>query len=121
MGAISTPGRRVFSSGQQVITAAGALTIAHGLGVIPRHVLYFLVCVVAESNYLVGDVVGAGAGELPGYNTLPRGASVVADSVNLVVRFGSAANTFALIDKATGGVPIAITNANWKLILRAFE
>lgn len=98
----------------QVITAAGSLTIAHGLGRVPVLVLPFLKNVTAQANYVTGEIVPTEW--LIGSSS---GVSYTCDATNITVRFGSNANTFAVTDKTTGS-DTAITNANWKLFLRAW-
>lgn len=107
-----------FASSAQTITAAGALTIPHYLGVKPSAVFVELICASAEHNYSVGDVIqlppvdssGAASGQ---------GVSIEKnDATNLNIRYGSAAATFIVVNKTDGTVESA-TNASWKMRLRA--
>lgn len=105
-----SPIATVFTSTDQTITAAGALTLAHGLGVIPKHVHAILVCQVNDLNYTAGDLVpfpNGGQGTSQGY-------SCVVDATNLNIRFGSQANVFILLNKTTGA-GTNITLASWKI------
>ena len=115
MGAINVPQPGRFVSAEQVITTAGALTIAHGLGIAPRLVTGRLKCLTADNDYSVGDIVHLSTVENGGAS---RGVSVVADAANLVCRFGSEAYVFAVPNKVTG-LGTVLVNANWKLILEA--
>ncbi len=107
-----------FTSTDQTITAAGLLTIAHGLGAIPFDYTIDLVNTSAEFNYSVGDTVKpqtmqysiAGNG---------KGVSIVPDATNLVIRFGNDGNTFNILNKTTG-VEQEITNASWDLRIKAW-
>lgn len=107
-----------FESSQQSISSAGSLTLAHSLGRKP--VLYFAVlqCTTAEQGYSIGDEVSAGvidsSAAASGY-----GVSIVPDSTNLNVRFGSASTPFIILHKTNGSVQ-TITNANWRLVVRAW-
>jgi len=109
-----------FESSQQTITAAGALTIAHSLGRKPILFQTLLVCATGELNYTAGDEV-----IIPEFDTSASagglGISLVPDATNLNVRFGSGSggNVFLLLNKTTGAVASA-TNANWRLVLRAW-
>lgn len=108
-----------FVSAQQTITAAGALTIAHGLGVAPAIVLGELVNVTGELGYTAGQTIPINLGSAP-ETTISEGISVRKDdATNLIIRFGTVANVFAVIHATTGSAT-AITAANWKLVLRAF-
>lgn len=106
-----------FVSGQQTITAAGALTLAHGLGVKPTLVMVKLHCVTAEHGYNIGDeqFVFANNGNLSTAWT----HSIVPDATNLNVRFGSANPTYQGIDQSSGS-GVGLTNANWTAIFMAW-
>mgnify|MGYP001587259410 CR=1 FL=1 len=106
-----------FTSSNQTITAAGALTIAHGLGAEPLLVSAWLKCLTAESNYSIGDKLLA---PLTHSNTVAndKGFSLVADATNLNIRFGANASIYTCIDKTTGA-GFTLTNANWAMIFEA--
>ena len=105
------PIRKQFTSTDQTITAAGALTLAHGLGVVPVFMTMQLVCTVAELNYSINDVVDGSNS-----NTV---TSVVMDATNLNVRYSTPATNYQLPNKTTGAVA-AITLADWKMRFKAF-
>lgn len=110
--------RPAYISTLQAITSGGALTLAHGLGCIPGLVMLEIECQTAEGGYSVGDVIVLGPG-YDGGGGATFGASVRKDATNVVVRFTTAANVFATV-QAGGGSGVALTNANWKLRLRAY-
>jgi hypothetical protein len=113
----AVPLGKVFTSTDQTITSAGLLTLAHGLGAAPDLVGLYLVCQTTEANWAVNDVVHLGAvSTTTGANRI---TSVYADATNVYVRFTDTANAFALGDKTTG-VAATLTNANWKLRVRAW-
>lgn len=101
----------LFTSADQTITAAGALTLAHSLGYAPTQVWFSLVNVTGEAGYTTGQVVQQG-GVTSG--TANQGFSAIMDATNLTVRFGSAATTFT-VPHATTGAATALTNANWTI------
>lgn len=103
-----------FTSANQVITSAGALTLAHGLGRTPHNFELFLVNAVAELGYTIGNAVAFGYATL-GNN---QGVAVTADGTNIYVRYGSSASVFNLPNKATGAVS-NITPASWRLRIYA--
>lgn len=113
------PFTKAFSSSQQTITSGGQLTIAHGLGIQPKLYHSFLQCTTAEAGYSIGDeiIVNPSAQGDTGNND--RGTSIVPNSTNLLVRFGSNANAFEINRKDTGS-SFSATNANWKLVMRAW-
>jgi hypothetical protein len=99
-----------FTSSDQTITAAGSLTLAHGLSAAPDAVGLSLVCQTNELGYTAGDVLNYGYMGRPNGS---RGASIVPDGTNLNIRYGSGATTFEAINKTTGTTG-NLTNANWK-------
>jgi len=98
-----------YFSGNQTITSAGTLTLAHGLGVIPKRSWISLKCLTGELGYTAGDIV-----YMPYYdhNSTNIGTVVVPDATNLTTRFGSAGGVFAILNKTTGASAVA-TNGNW--------
>jgi hypothetical protein len=103
-----------FTSTAQTITAGGTLTLPHGLGAAPTIVTAWLVNVTGEHGYTTGQKVAL---EL-GAQTSSRGVSVIFGNTNLVVRFGSAAASIAVVDASTGD-NASITNANWTIVFHA--
>jgi len=108
------PATPTYTSPDQTITAAGALTLAHSLGSKPAHVHVILNCTTAELGYSIGDDYILGYGS-QGNN---QGVSIVPDATNLVIRYSSAAATFSVVNKTTG-VSASITNVNWKALFLA--
>lgn len=109
---------RYFESAEQVITSAGSLTLAHGLGVKPTHFLGVIVCKTAEQGYSVNDEV-----PVPIWNfeiaATGTALQIVPDASNINVRYGSRANVF-IVNNFTTGAQVALTNANWRLKVRAW-
>ncbi len=103
-----------YQSAGQTITAAGALTLTHGLGYTPVNVWVALVNGTGEAGYTAGQQVYV-AGSPGAANT---GVSIITGATTLTVRFGSAATTFS-IPHATTGANTALTNANWTLVVFA--
>lgn len=104
-----------FTSSNQTITAAGALTLAHSMGVMPSLVQVRLKCTTGEHGYSIGDEVIWNSGD----QNANRGCSIVPDATNLNIRYGSGANTFNVNHKTTGASS-AITNASWVAIFKAW-
>lgn len=107
---------RHFESAQQTITAAGSLTIAHGLGKVPSMCGLILVCTTAELGYSVNDRAQTFLGAAD--SAFNFGATVVADATNLKVRFGSSTPTFLVHNKTTGATT-QITNSSWRAVFTA--
>lgn len=109
----------VFTSAAQTITAAGLLTIAHGLSATPTMFQASLVNVTAEGGWTTGNETAINISQQDAAGSSARGAQVYADATNVYVRFGSAANTFGLFNKTTGS-EFYTTNANWTYKIRAW-
>lgn len=120
LSAAATPAfTKSYSSGNQAITAAGALTLAHGMGAMPALIQTRLKCLTAENGYSIGDeVIIDNWGGYQAGNT-GQCLTIVPDATNLNIRYGGAANVFAIPNKGTG-IIANITNANWAAIFRAW-
>ena len=99
---LGTTAFNTFVSADQTITLAGALTLAHGLGVAPRFWSVAYVCQTAELGYSIGDIVDGSSDAEPG---------IQPDATNLNVRYRSSAPS--LVNKTNGALN-TITPANWK-------
>lgn len=116
-------GVEVFESSEQTIVSAGSFTVAHGLSAEPLIVSVKLVCKIAQSNWLVGDVVdyssSGGQGDT-GSGDVDRGFTIEKDSTNLFLRYGNqgADNTIRILDKTTGAI-LTLTNNNWRVVVTA--
>lgn len=107
---------RFYSSGSQTITSGGQIVLAHGLASQPKLVNLVLYCVTAEAGYTSGQEVwisGAGA-----VTSTPRLTSVIADASNITIRYSDQTNAF-VVAHATTGAATALTNANWRLRIKA--
>lgn len=105
----------VYTSADQTLTAAGLLTLAHGLGATPTLIQLFLKCSTANASHSVGDMVPVA---MSTSNIGPL-CTLTFDSTNVSVRFASVLN-LTLPDK-TSGSATALTSASWKLVVRAWK
>lgn len=104
-----------YDSGEQTITAAGTLTLAHGLGGVPKGCQAFLKCVTGEGNYSAGHIILVS----PDAASNERGVQIrTDDATNLILRYGLAG--WEILNATTGGI-FGITPANWRLIVRAWR
>lgn len=110
-----------FISADQVITSGGALTLAHGLGTMPKLVQCRIRNLVADQAYSIGDelLMDIGVFETAGA-TVMQGLSVVADAVNITIRYGGHPTVFTIMAKDGGATGGSITLANWAFIVRAY-
>ena len=108
----------MFASAEQTITAAGSLTVAHGLGSAPSLARMYAICKTIEHNWSVSQVVEVAS--FASGITSSYGLSWYADSTYIYIRFGSTAATLLVHNWATGTVS-PITNTNWNLIIKAWS
>lgn len=108
-----------FVSAEQTITSGGSLTLAHGLPSKPPLIQAVIINKTAELGYSIGDEMVINSSQSNSGGSSNRGTSIVADSTNVNIRYGSALDWLAIARKDTGA-SAAITIANWKLIVRAW-
>jgi len=106
-----------YTSTAQSIVSGGLLQLAHGLGTMPTLVQLRLKCVTAQANYAVNDEVIVNP--LQSF-TDSKGCSVVTDTTNINIRFGSDTSVYALPDKSTGTIT-SLTNGNWNILVKAWS
>lgn len=118
---------RKFTSTDQTITSGGLLTLAHGLTVAPDLVNFELVCQTGEFGFSAGNVVPidrnnamAGPGAGTGVSLNMVGAAIVVNATNILIRFTNQANVFYLPNFSDGSAGTGLTNANWRLRVKAW-
>lgn len=116
-GGSSGPITLSYDSGEQTITSSGSLTLAHGLGIVPKIIVPILVCKTADLGYSVGDRVVMHT-NMQDYANV-AGMAVVVDNTNIFVRFSSNPVVFGLFNKSTGSQS-GITLARWKIVFQAY-
>lgn len=94
--------------------ASGSAAAAHGLGAIPKKWEALIRCKTAEFNYSVGDEVLMGGSTANGNPPLVS----TADATNITVSWQ---DVRSISNKTTGVGTGALTNANWKWVLRAWK
>lgn len=110
--------RAPYDSGEQAITSGGLLNLSHPLGVIPKFYTIGLVCKVAEFGFSVGDIIWMPLG-MASTTAADRGISLLATDTLISFMYGTATAVFAVHNRSTR-VSVALTNASWRMILRAY-
>jgi len=113
-----------YVSGEIGITGAGNVTPSHGLSVdgvavAPTLVQVRIVCKTAEFNYSIGDEVIINPTGMAQATSDGRGLSIVPTTTQLIIQYGSSSQPIEILNKTTG-VTEFVTNANWKLVARAW-
>lgn len=117
-GTTSLGMKKVYSSAEQTITAGGTLTIAHGLGVMPKNIRCFLRCKTAELGWSVNNETLVDHIQNAASN---YGVQVWADATNVYVQYGLGTNVFTILKRtATAGQTNVITAANWRFMFHAW-
>lgn len=106
-----------YESGLQTITSAGLLNLTHGLGGAPFGVQIILECQSADNGYSTGDRLIYSPGSDSGTST---GMAVVITSTQVNIRFANGATPLNANNYGTG-TPANLTNANWRVIVRAWR
>lgn len=109
--------RSGYVSSDQTITSAGLLTLAHSLGQAPKIINLYLVCATAEAGWAIGDVILVSNNNTSTAEN--RHTAAYFDATNVYIRFASATSCFTVANKGTGA-PVVVTNANFRLRVRAF-
>lgn len=102
-----------YISSEQTITSGGLLTLAHGLGAVPKIVQTVLVCITADAEYSVGDIL------VTTDSSQDTGIATVLTSTNISIRYSSAADVFSAFTKITG-VNVLLKNTHWRLVVKAW-
>jgi hypothetical protein len=113
------PITKEYVSAEQAITSAGALVLAHGLGARPKLIVVELVCKTAEFGYSVNDVVNITGANGATTTTRAWGCAFTVSSTNVEARYSSNPKVFQVANATTGDL-VELTNANWRMIVRAF-
>lgn len=116
---IATVFTKEYTSAEQAITAGGLLTLAHGLGVVPKLVVGQLICKTAENGYAIGDVIEMPLTNLNSTAANGYGCNARKDTTNVYIRYGSNASLWPAVNGTTG-VYATLSAANWRLVVRAF-
>lgn len=114
-----TPFSKEYISANQTFAIGGQVgPLAHGLGVVPKHVAIDLICTTGEHGYSPGDVVQYRYG-LDGENA-NYGAGGIAckkDATNITLRIG---NSRVALPRFTDGQGVNLTPANWAIRVSAW-
>lgn len=102
-----------FESSNQTVTPNSTLSVAHGLGVVPKVFHVVLKCTTAELNYSVGDEVACNFNFVSGVSVIQASA----DATNVVINYSGASTS--VLNKSTQAQS-SITSASWKFVVRAW-
>jgi hypothetical protein len=104
-----------YFSPNQAIVLTGTGAVAHGLGGLPDHIGFNLICLTGEAGYTAGTIVLASA--LGDASNMGIAVDADATNINYVFGAGSGGKEFAVIDST--GATVHLTNANWAVRLWA--
>ena len=110
---------KYFESAQQDLTVQTTVTVAHGLGAVPKMVSAYAVCVTATAGFNVGDRIELPPTQSTGYTTgngTSCGLSIKFDGTSLVA---SIAIGGVYVIRPDNYASTNIANANFKLVLKA--
>lgn len=113
----SLPISKGFTSTQQAFTNGGLVSVAHGLGSVPKIISGELVCLVAENGWQVGDIQHISLTPDNDDAAVVTGFAARKDSTAIYARCGVSGPYGVNINTGGTAIPSA---ANWRLVLRAF-
>lgn len=109
-----------YDSGEQSITSSGTLTLAHGLGVVPSFVRYYLICKTTQFNWAVNDTIEVYPHMITNANVEDIGFEATLNSTNIIIYYAASSFIFQILDKTTRtSNGKQITPANWRLVIKA--
>lgn len=117
-GAWASPTVASYTSSNQTITNAGALTLAHGLGAVPDLVVWQAKCTSTDAGYSVNDVVFMNPMMGQTGSTVCYGVSIVPDATNLNIRMS--ADGVRGMNK-TNGAAVDFDITKWVYIFKAYK
>lgn len=113
------PITKFYESGELTIAGSGAFTLTHGLGGEPKLVQFLLICKTADLGFAVGDKVPIGDSYYTSSSSSQRGLVSWLSATEIGIRLAADVNPIALPNKNTGSIG-SLTNANWRIIVRAW-
>ena len=119
------PFSKKYVSPEQTITAAGLLTLAHGLtvgggvAVEPELIRLTAICKTAELGYAVGDIVDLAMTANDASATAGYGVAVRSTTTSITIRVGNISFS-APINGTSGAGGGVLTPANWRIVVRAW-
>lgn len=99
------------SANQAVVAGSNLITVAHGLGAVPKLIFAHLKCTTAEQNYAVNDEVLVPYADDTGAAAINN----IADATNVYFN-----GTLPRLRNKTTGSVFTPTAANWRMVLKAF-
>jgi len=105
-----------FESSEQSVVTNSAISVAHGLGAVPKLVRCVLRCKITDLGYAVGDEV-----DITGtiyQNTAVRNGFLFTNATNVGAILAN--NDMGLLNKSTYATG-TITAASWRIVLYAFR
>lgn len=112
-------GSRPYESGALAITAAGRLTLTHGLGARPTLMQAVARCRVATNGFTVGQEVVVSQPVDSNQANTTRGCQLTADATNIIVQFAYSTALSLLV--SDGGFIDAQSANAFDLIVRAWK
>lgn len=120
VGSLIVGSSTIFSEGQFTSSEKSipgtyeTLTVAHGMGGIPRFTTVALRCKTAEQGWTAGDEILLNSLSMISNN---HGVTTAVNATNFkLIQYGN-----IYIHSFTTGAPFVITPANWRLVFRAWR
>jgi hypothetical protein len=107
----------MYESGEIACTGGTSGTLTHGLGVTPYRMQVYLRCKTAEKGYVAGNEVALITPDSTGANDY--GVQLYLTGSTTTISYVVGAQGCRVLN-ATTGVGGQVTDANWRLVIRAW-
>lgn len=108
-----------YESSEISISDAAGDTLTHSLGAIPKLVKAVLICKTTEFGYAVDDEIDISLFGVPTLTKTQLGLALAHNSTEIKYRFANDTSPIVALNLSDGGRE-TLTNANWRLIIRAW-
>ena len=110
---------KTYTSGEQTISGGGTLSLTHSLGGYPEIVRVYVICKIAEYGYSIGDRLEVSIALNQSIGAAETAMSFRTTSTQILIKYGLTTTPITAIRLDTGN-GIYLTNANWRLVVKAF-
>lgn len=103
-----------FESAEQVLTTPSEVSVAHGLSSIPKLIQVVLICKISQAGYAVGDEI-----DLSSVDDTSGNVSATS-GFNSTDLFTAISSHLRVRNKTSSTTTPTLTDANWRIIFRAW-
>lgn len=107
-----------YISAETSIASGGAATLTHGLGATPKSIHLSVICKTAELGYTVGEEALLAGNIMTSIDAgIHLGVQTASNGTTIRLKVGTQGIG---IMNMTSGIPVLLTPASWRIIVRAY-